>query len=174
METISEDYRRLNEQLHDSNPNFGVMGERNVENVLMVVEMAGSTDVLDYGCGKGTLAMNLPFDIREYDPAIKTKADKPFPADIVVCTDVLEHIEPEYIDAVLDDLKRLMRRAGLLTVATRPAKKTLEDGRNAHLIIEPLSWWIAKMEDRFKILVINNNNDEVFGIIVEPKKPNEG
>lgn len=168
MQTISEEYRSLNSELHSRNPNYGVMGKLYADQVLQLTEMVGSRDVLDYGCGKGTLGMNLPFDIREYDPAIKSKSASPSPADIVVCTDVLEHIEPEFVDNVVQHLAMLVRRIGFFTVATRPALKTLADGRNAHLTIQPLSWWIAKFETIFNISIINNVDNEVFGIVVEP------
>lgn len=169
MQTISEDYRSINKELHESNPNYGTIGQVYADQVMTLVELTGSRDILDYGCGKSTLAMNLPFDIREYDPAIKGKEGKPTPADIVICTDVLEHVEPEYIDAVLDHLKSLTRRTGLFSVATRPAMKTLSDGRNAHLIVKPLSWWIDKLESRFNLAMIQNVENKVFGIVVEPK-----
>lgn len=147
MRLISEEYAALNQNLHTQRPTYGASGKRWT---IKVLEM-GYTDVLDYGCGKSTLAKSLPFPIKEYDPAVPGKMDPPEPADFVVCTDVLEHIEPEYLDSVLDDLKRLTLKKALLVVATRPANKTLEDGRNAHLIIQPLAWWLGKIGDRFDI-----------------------
>ncbi len=86
-----------------------------------------------------------------YDPAIEGLDDEPEPADLVVCGDVLEHIEPECLDAVLDDLKRCTVKAIFLTVATRPAKKTLSDGRNAHLIQQPAEWWLPKIMQRWEL-----------------------
>lgn len=106
-------------------------------------------DILDYGCGKGTLGAALGFAIQEYDPAVAGKDTAPAPADIVVCTDVLEHIEPDRLEAVLDDLQRLTRRVLYVHVATVPAHKTLSDGRNAHLIVEPWSWWRERMNKRW-------------------------
>jgi len=111
--------------------------------------MVGSRDILDYGCGKGTLQTALGFRISEYDPAVEGKTDTPEPADIVICTDVLEHIEPECVDAVLGDLKRVTKRVLFATVCIIPAKKTLRDGRNAHLSIHPFHWWAEKFEERF-------------------------
>jgi 2-polyprenyl-3-methyl-5-hydroxy-6-metoxy-1,4-benzoquinol methylase len=144
---ISQEYREMNATLHAQKPTYGASGHRWAKEV----QTYGTTDVLDYGCGKGTLAAALPFKIREYDPAVPAKAEPPEPADLVVCTDVLEHIEPDHLDAVLDDLRRVTRKDALLVVATRPAKKTLPDGRNAHLIIEDIAWWIHKIGSRWNI-----------------------
>lgn len=110
-------------------------------------EAAQTRDVLDYGCGKRTLESALGFGINNYDPALEGLDASPAPADIVCCTDVLEHIEPDCLTAVLADLRRVTKRAIFLTIATRPAKKFLADGRNAHLIQKPARWWIERLWD---------------------------
>ena len=89
--------------------------------------------------------------VREYDPGIKGKDSLPEPAQMVVCIDVLEHIEPDHLPAVLNHLKELTREVLYLTVACYPAQKHLADGRNAHLIIEPPSWWLPKLLERFHL-----------------------
>jgi hypothetical protein len=137
----------------------------------MVRDLAKSlpaTTILDYGAGKRTLERALGFGIANYDPAIEEISAPPDPADLVVCTDVLEHIEPECLDAILDDLRRLTVRAVLLSVATRPAKKTLADGRNAHLIQEPTEWWLPKLWSRWKIQQFADMGGE-FMVIACPR-----
>jgi 2-polyprenyl-3-methyl-5-hydroxy-6-metoxy-1,4-benzoquinol methylase len=69
----------------------------------------------------------------------------PKPSDVVVCTDVLEHIEPEKLDAVLDHILRLTGYFAHLVISTRPANAVLPDGRNAHLIVETPDWWLEKI-----------------------------
>lgn len=166
---ISEEYRNLNKRLHELKKSYGIGGKRFVQHVIKICDHLGSRDVLDYGCGKGTLAANLPFQIKQYDPALPELSKLPEPADLVVCTDVLEHIEPEFIQNVLDDLVRTTKNTGLFTVATKPAVKKLEDGRNAHLIINTLGWWVAQLERRFHISCIQNVGDVFFIIIVIAK-----
>jgi hypothetical protein len=108
--------------------------------------------VLDYGCGKQTLARALPgIAVRGYDPAFTELSATPTPADLVVCGDVLEHVEPAHLDAVLDDLMRCTKRMALLVVATRPARKTLPDGRNAHLSRMPANRWMELILARFDV-----------------------
>jgi hypothetical protein len=59
---------------------------------------------LDHGSGKETLANALPqFTVRGYDPAIPDLDTHPEPHDLFICTDVLEHVEPEFVDMVIDD-----------------------------------------------------------------------
>jgi hypothetical protein len=53
---------------------------------------------------------------------------------------------------VLEDLKRVTLRRGLFSVCLRAAKKTLPDGRNAHLIVESPEWWRERIARHFKIL----------------------
>ncbi len=138
---ISADYLDQNRQLHESEPLYGVSSWKEVANVETLCRMYKTTDVLDYGCGKGRLADGLKIDIQSYDPAVPEFTKRPWPADLVICTDVLEHIEPDCLFSVLDDIRNLTRVAGYWVIATRKASKLLPDGRNTHLIIQPYEWW---------------------------------
>lgn len=156
-ELISAEMRDLNAKLHQQVPQYGVGGGKHAASVIKLVESQkgnvphGLPSVLDYGCGKGALARDLPFPIFEYDPAIPGKDANPRPADIVVCTDVLEHIEPDKLLWVLDDIKRCMKLIGYFVVHTQAAKKTYADGRNTHLIQRPVEWWNKKLKRFFTI-----------------------
>ena len=164
---ITDEYKKLNEELHERNKDYGNNGHKWIEHVQGLCKLVGSNDVLDYGCGKSTLAQNLPFPINQYDPAITKYSDKPNAADIVVCTDVLEHIEPDCVDDVLSDICRLTKELAFLVIANMPAKKTLKDGRNAHLIQENELWWLCKILPLFHLLQFNSS-----GIMVD--RINEG
>ena len=166
---ITPEYLEQNRLLHAAG-SYGLGGKRWAQIVRNVCAKVGSRDVLDYGCGQRTLEGALDFPIRNYDPCIPGLDAAPQPADVVVCTDVLEHIEPDCIDAVLDDLKRVVRKAGFLVIANRPAKKTLPDGRNAHLIQEGVDWWLAKLRARFEIAYTKESQGELI-VVVEPQKP---
>jgi len=112
--------------------------------------------ILDYGCGsKRSLLKVLEPDhevrYQGYDPAIPEYHIKE-PADLVVSIDVLEHIEPELLDNVLDDLQSLSPNFAFFTVHTGPANKVLSDGRNAHLIQEPARWWLPRFLSRWDLL----------------------
>lgn len=161
---ITEEYREMNKQLHAERQDYGAFGSKWAGHVRELAEALKTSDVLDYGCGKGTLALNLPWPIRQYDPAVPAFADRPEPADLVVCTDVLEHIEIECLDALLDDLRRVTLKVLVSAVATRPAKKKLPDGRNAHLIIQPIEWWLPKLMQRFTLRTLQNVDEEFFAV----------
>lgn len=107
--------------------------------------------MVDYGAGKGRLGEKLtemglprPVTLEQYDPGIPDIAEPPSPADMVVCIDVLEHIEPQYLQDVLKDLRRCALRYLLVTIHCGPAEKVLSDGRNAHLIQAPPSQWCSE------------------------------
>jgi len=168
---ISDEYRKMNAQLHASKPGYGTGGARWARMVQDLCESWNTRDVLDYGCGKGRLAEALPFPIAQYDPAIPEHASDPKPCDLVVCTDVLEHIEPDQLSAVLDHLRDLTLKVGLFNVATRRAHKTLPDGRNTHLIVEPIDWWLPMLRERFKSVELVEATVSEFTVLVAlPKK----
>jgi len=178
---ISEAYRDLNARLHAEEPFYGTSSKlwAGYVDKLAREELYGS--ILDYGCGKGILARELSprgFNVSEYDPAIPGKDQKPDPAELVVCTDVLEHIEPDKINAVLRDLKRVTQCKLFFNIATRESKKTLADGRNAHLLVRDKNWWADKLGKFFYIVVWEVRPDHIYGealpITDEIKKLSEG
>lgn len=148
---ISPPYRDLQKELHARPKGYGGKGDKWAAGVRDLVERFDAWSVLDYGCGQGSLKKALlpmcPPGVRvaEYDPAIPGKDGYVEFADLVVCTDVLEHVEPDKLPRVLSHLKMLARKAVFVVVATRPSNKTMADGRNAHLIVEPAEWWAERM-----------------------------
>ena len=171
---ISEEYRRLQTELH-RNPDYGVASVEHAPLVAQVMQAVGTRELLDYGAGKGRLGQTLremfdeEFVIHHYDPAIPEWSKPPQPCRLVACIDVLEHIEPHLIDNVLDDLKRVTAHVGVFTIHTLPAGKVLSDGRNAHLIQQPASWWLPKIMERFELTQFMRS-PAGFWVVVE-KKP---
>jgi len=166
---ITAEYAKLNAQLHADRPDYGTSGQRWAPVVSTLSARVQATDILDYGCGKQTLAKALGAGhrVRGYDPAVPELNATPSPADLVVCTDVLEHVEPHCIDDVLDDLCRLTQKAALITVATRPAVKILADGRNAHLTVQPFSWWQEHFLARFDLIDVLEEEGSEFTLILK-------
>ncbi|MBL6936044.1 MAG: class I SAM-dependent methyltransferase [Alphaproteobacteria bacterium] len=176
MALITDNYRDLNRHLHESNPEYGTSAHKWAAQIAPLIEQFESRSVLDYGCGKQTLHKALAGIVdgksiawQNYDPAIEGLDTPPDPADFVVCSDVLEHIEPDCLDAVLDDLRRCTLKACFLLVATGPAVKTLADGRNAHLIIESYEWWLPRLWARFRLYRFIDLDDDLFMAVVTPK-----
>lgn len=153
---ISEQYRLLNKQLHESNPHYGTTGGTRAMDVAKYADHFQCWSILDYGCGRGGLKAALTLrEVREYDPAIPGKDDRPEPAHLVYCGDVLEHVEPECLEAVLDDLASLTLKAFVTVTHTGVAKKILADGRNAHLTQQPAEWWLPKLWTRWHMVAVD-------------------
>lgn len=168
MSFISDEYRKLNEEMHEGREGFGKNGSRWALIVYKKAKELQTQDILDYGCGKSTLSHHLPFSIHQYDPCVPKYSELPQPADFVVCTDVLEHIEPHLVDDVVKHLCSLVKQFGLFSVCNVAAKKNLPDGRNAHLIQANTEWWKAKIEKYVDIVEVNK--DEVESVFyVKPQ-----
>lgn len=159
--TITPEYLEQQKKLHERD-DYGVASLQFAPVVSKLIDMLEAATLLDYGCGKGRLIDGLrknkpvrDVEIELYDPAVAgfdTKPPKGAVYDLVTCIDVLEHIEPEMLDTVLDELFAYAGAFVFLTIHTGPAVKTLPDGRNAHLIQEPPAWWLPKLLDRWELV----------------------
>lgn len=151
---ITKPYIKQNKELH-KNATYGRRGYLHIENVLMFCKLMDAETVLDYGCGKGTFKEQIEekvvgLEIRNYDPAVEAYSFNPEPADVVVCTDVLEHIEPECLEDVLRHIRELTKKIAYIVVSIKPDyTKLLPDGRNPHLIVNKPSWWLYKLRTVF-------------------------
>jgi hypothetical protein len=170
---ISSAYKAQQEALHAT----GTYGTASIEYAPLVTEIVNKlhiTHLLDYGCGS---LLNLYKHIKPahkltyqaYDPGTVEYADPPVPAQMVACIDVLEHIEPEFLEGVLNDLARLTEVVLFCTVHTGPAVKVLSDGRNAHLTQQPMEWWLPKLWDRFELQTIQVTGENSFYVIAYSK-----
>lgn len=122
-----------------------------------VVKRHRAVNLLDYGSGAGD-AYRTPHKVHEawglrrerihlYDPSFK-HIDAPLAPGAkfsgVICSDVLEHIPEENVDAFIDTLFSHATDFVWASVCCRPAKKLFADGTNMHVTIHPLEWWHEK------------------------------
>ncbi|HET6941100.1 MAG TPA: hypothetical protein VFH89_02950 [Sphingomicrobium sp.] len=169
---ISDEYRAEQQELH-KNPKYGVASLSFAPVVRALLRLGSCTSLSDYGAGKCNLKRALRLRdggqvrYQPYDPAFPDYG-APQPAELVTCIDVLEHIEPKLLDAVISDIASISRKLAFLTIHTGPAKKTLSDGRNAHLIQESTSWWLAQFEPYFDVLHVQQVRKGFF-VIACPK-----
>lgn len=152
---ISEQYRKEQELLH-AKGNYGTASLQFGGIVSKIINDTNALTLLDYGCGSMQNLLNVlrpdhEIEYSGYDPAVEEFSSEPEPADLVTCIDVLEHIEPDLLDNVLNDLQRLSPKWFFATVHTGPARKTLTDGRNAHLIQKPPIWWLEHFYKRWHV-----------------------
>ena len=159
---ITREYLEEQTKLHE-NPNYGVASLHFAPIVADIVKQTGCKSISDYGAGKRRLFDALKqlglddFTYFPYDPVFPEYGD-PKPADLVCCIDVLEHIEPELIDNVLIDLSTITTKFGFFSIHMGPAGKVLSDGRNAHLIQKPSSWWLPKISQHYEVLHLESHN----------------
>jgi SAM-dependent methyltransferase len=146
---ISEEYKKIYTEIHEKTK-FGkrskipdMFGE--------FLERTNPTSILDFGCGKGNLVstLNELFPAKEifgFDPANPEYDISLRKVDLLLSTDVLEHIEPDLIDQTLKEIADNCTHTYHL-ISCAPAKLILPDGRNAHLIQETPDWWRKKFLD---------------------------
>jgi hypothetical protein len=170
--TISDGYLTMQQELH-KDPNYGVASISYAPIVVDIMQKSGARSLSDYGAGKCNLHKTLQkhgvkgYEYFPYDPAFP-EYGPPKAADLVCCIDVLEHIELDYLGAVLNDLKEITRKLGFFSVDTGPAMKVLADGRNAHIIQQPTSWWLPRFCEHFEIVHLERRPSG-FWVITSPR-----
>jgi hypothetical protein len=144
---ISDEYKQQLSSLHKKA--FGSGKELHPE-AIKILDTHNINTLLDFGCGKGHMSDSIKekypeLTLYSYDP-ITSPIEIPNTVEMIFSSDVLEHVEPEYIDQTLDTLFNIATKFQYHLIACSPAKKNLPDGRNAHLIVESPLWWKNKLE----------------------------
>lgn len=174
-ERISPEYLKTQEEMHIGlykNMQYGSTAHTLFPSVIEpMVRTTKSKSVFDYGCGKQylkELLKNMGVEYAGYDPAIKkySTLDLSKKYDMVVCVDVMEHVEEKYHDVVLEDISKLTKKHVLLTICPVEAKKVLSDGRNAHICIAGPSYWLPKICKYFEPVQMANCIEGVPGFYV--------
>ena len=178
----SEDYYDLLDsykELHKEEGKFrGISLVPLVPTLMNITKENNCKTLLDYGCGKAipyskkeckSIGLKKPvqelcnldsFDL--YDPAYPkyNKLSKK-KYDIVVCTDVMEHIAEQDIDYVLKDILSHSKKAVFLNISCQPALKHFKEGKfkgqNVHISVFDGVWWSDKVKNiwnKFKHLKI--------------------
>lgn len=158
MTIVDKSYQEQLEYLHQSGKFNN--GAKAYELVKDFINEYRPNNLLDFGCGQGGLIAKISqlhpgIQVYGYDPGnerFKILPKKRF--DVVVSTDALEHVEPHYIGSTLRELDKRIGRSAFLRIACYPAKKSLPDGRNAHLIVQPPDWWRQQLLANMQVNII--------------------
>jgi hypothetical protein len=166
LNTILEKYKNWYQYMHENTDYFhGFSLKLFIPNITSLIENSNIRTALDYGCGKAVL--HTKYSLKEfwgldkldkYDPGVKEWSEPPtIKYDLIFCIDVMEHIEENDIDAVLQHIYNLTNRVAFFSISTRPAKKNLPDGTNAHKTVQSEQWWHEKINNIFKdkLAIIN-------------------
>jgi len=135
-------------QLHASKSYGTSSGRQLVKPIQHLINIKKPQSVLDYGCGQSDLykKLNGPKVVDRYDPAIPDLSTHPTEHyDMVLCTDVMEHIPEEEVDNVLNDLHSLGDTV-YVVISCIEAYALLPNGENAHTTVKPQQWWVDKLK----------------------------
>jgi hypothetical protein len=150
-----------NREFHTVRPDYGTFSSKWAKGIKSIKSKYNIDTILDYGAGKQALKKHFP-DIQSYDPGILEISAPPKPADLVVCTHVLEHVEPDLLENVLTHLFELTKKIFFISVKDGPSNKILPDGRDSNLIQKNMFWWLNVLEEHFPFFVITNLNRKEF------------
>ena len=162
QEIVSEHYIDQLRKFHDRRPTkkaWGATGQRNFGQEVMhyLVKRPKYTTVLDFGAGQGTLgefvcenierrSRSAEVEWTNYDPGVRTYDRLPSGRfDLIVSSDVLEHVEPDMVDQTCAWIRDHAMKAIYVHIACDPAGLILPDGRNVHLSCHKLDWWVEKL-----------------------------
>lgn len=117
-------------------------------------EGLGAKSLLDYGCGKGVgwlrdgLREFLGLErVALWDPAYPMFAERPAGKfDVVVCTDVIEHVPEGDVPGVLADIAGYAEKGVFLSICCRPSRGLFRDGTNPHATVKPREWWAGQLD----------------------------
>jgi len=153
-----------------------------VHKIREIIYSSNSKTLIDYGCGKAflynnkiTISNQTFINIKEYwgiedvllyDPAVEKYSLQPVEkVDGIISTDVIEHIPEEDVIAFIDNLFKLANKFVFLVIATIPASKYFDDGKNIHLCIKTEKEWggiFSKFKEDYpnidQYIFFNNNS----------------
>lgn len=123
------------------------------DSIKKLIKRSGAKTVLDFGCGRGD-AYRSPITIHNswqiprkhvtlYDPAFRSSSELPRGLfDVVLCSDVLEHVPGEEVDEFVKRLFGYAKKAVWASVCCRDAKKCFPGTEtNMHVCVKPYQWW---------------------------------
>lgn len=143
--------------LHREKSDYGRSSERLLNSIQIHLDELGPINsILDFGCGRSRtvdwLAKLNDAKAYRFDPAIPEFALMPVKtADVVINTDVLEHVPEADLDSFLARIASISKHV-YFQIATDIAHTILPNGDNAHCTVRPQEWWRDKLKQHFKHL----------------------
>lgn len=155
---ISPAYRRQLQAMAALHPEWGSSSANLLDQVPSLRRAIWDARcVLDYGSGAGAFGRRVWDEFEDtvpvygYDPRYNTNPATGRYA-LIICTDVLEHVEEDKVDFVLADIRSLLVPVGRVffsvstvpAIAVLPATDELPE-RNAHITVKPRDWWLDRI-----------------------------
>lgn len=148
-------------------------GEDLVDAAVTALGMESGQSVIDFGCGPGRATKKLRdmgFTVLGLDIAENCRdegMDFPFrleclwnlpadiePADWGYCCDVMEHIPPEHVDAVLAGIRAKTRKGAFFNIAFFHDGFGNVIGERLHLTVQPQSWWLDRLRQHWPMVEV--------------------
>lgn len=146
--------------------------------------------LVDLGCGPGRAGLELSkaglnvtllditkkavdsehFGALPFIEACLWEIDGPSSWDWLFCCDVLEHIPPEHVDKVLDNMQVMTAKGAFMNIALWQEHWGSKIGETLHLSIESPHWWAGKVEQRWPIIWREISRDDRLLILTGPPK----
>lgn len=155
-------------------------GMMEVERAQTICEFQPGQSLIDFGSGPAratkwfqdrgmdVLAIDFADNARETDvPYIRAclwdLPDTVPTVDHGYCCDVMEHIPPMKVDAVLREIAGHVRNGCYFRIATRPDRMGKLIGMPLHLTVMNGDWWRVKLSEHFAIVdVIEDNKRDLI------------
>lgn len=147
------DYIKQYKLLYKRKKNYGKTSIKLYDMLKKIINDLNISSVLDYGCGKSKLLdlikKNSKIKIFKYDPAIKkySKLTKN-KTDLVICTDVLQHVPLYDLDRVLKEIKSKGIYI-LFYIKCTNHKTKLPNGTYANCTVYDKKWWLEKLSNYY-------------------------
>lgn len=155
----------LYEEMHNNDISYGTSSVEFLSELCLVIDYLKPKVVLDYGCGKGILITRLKeiypgIEFYGYDPAIEQRKILPVEkADLVINTDVLEHIPEESLPDVIKQIANISTKV-FFNLHHALAAAILQNGENAHCTVKPPFWYYNLFKDYFPSLTFLDGHEK--------------
>ena len=105
---ITQSYIDQLKQMHNQPEKKLGFGTNPPGKLVEILKNSQSLSVLDFGCGTGEILSQVQKlfpkkQIMGYDPGVEDFSHYPSGVDFIYSVDALEHVEPEFIDEVLQN-----------------------------------------------------------------------
>ncbi len=189
---IDENYINQYKKLHDEDETYGTSSVMFKDEISLIIEYLKPKTVLDYGCGKGKLSLVLgerfsdtspktntvPSSVNgihfyNYDPSIEKYNHIDLKHyDLIINTDVLEHIPEKDLDDVITKIASLSQKV-YFGLNHKKAAAILPNGENAHCTVKPQSWYKKLMSKHFDHLTLLPGRSPHLSVILTFEIPKE-
>ena len=165
-------------------PDYRVMSPA-IQNLAEIKAAFGFPDegaLIDFGCGAGKAAKSFADDgleVTGIDHVDALEVDIPLrkaplwdmpaigPVDFGICCDVMEHIPPEKVGAVLDGIARLVDGPVYFSISCVPDQFGAMVGKSLHLSVHPPAWWVEQMRSRWHSVTVLAETEAEIRLLVK-------